>query len=65
MKKYPFIWLCRFLALIIVVLGVGVFIIACYTLSSKEIFNLWCMLMILLAGMIAFAIILDKDEENG
>ena len=57
-----FVWLCRFMMLIIMALCVALFVIGNIVFDGKILISLWISLMLLLIGVIVSSIILDKIE---
>lgn len=64
MKKYLFYSLAKFIGCMIIILCVSCLILGSYILDSKDVITLWLKVCLIMAGLIGFAIIIEKDEKH-
>jgi glycerol uptake facilitator-like aquaporin len=64
MKKYPFYLLAKFIGCMIIILCVSCLILGSYLLDSKDLTTLWLTICLIMAGLVGFAIIIEKDEKR-
>lgn len=63
MKKLPFNTLAKVFAFIVMVLSIAVLILVNYTFEDM-LTEVWLSVCFIFTGLVAFAIIIEKDELN-